>query len=143
MVILQDKSPLLLKKKFVTDVFLEIVERFSEQPLGNLLNGIIEGTNKTAVVCFILAEHKFLVKRPSTAQRIKFFIKGFSSKCDQICWKLRIWSYLLEEIPNGELYFLCSASRMAVVVAIAKFLISFVAISNNQWRCFAIFEPGI
>ena len=48
-----------------------------------------------------------------------------------------------EEIPNGELYFLCSASRMAVVVAIAKFLISFVASSNNQWRCFAIFEPGI
>ena len=27
----------------------------------------------------------------NTAQKIKFSIKDFLSKCDQICWKLRIW----------------------------------------------------
>ena len=48
-----------------------------------------------------------------------------------------------EEILNGELHFLYSAGPMAVVVAVAKVLISFVSSSNNQWRCFAIFEPGI
>ena len=28
---------------------------------------------------------------------MKFFIKYLSSKCDQICSKLRIWSHLLEK----------------------------------------------
>ena len=32
-----------------------------------------------------------------TAQKMKFSFKDFSSKCDQICGKLRIWSYLLEK----------------------------------------------
>ena len=32
-----------------------------------------------------------------TAQKMKFFIKDFFSKCDQIRRKLRIWSHLLEK----------------------------------------------
>ena len=32
-----------------------------------------------------------------TVQKMKFFIKGFISKCDQIRRKLRIWSYLLKK----------------------------------------------
>ena len=32
-----------------------------------------------------------------TAQIMKFSIKDFSSKCDQIGRRLRIWSHLLEE----------------------------------------------
>ena len=32
-----------------------------------------------------------------TAQKMKFFIKGFFSKCDQIRRKLRIWSHLLKK----------------------------------------------
>ena len=32
-----------------------------------------------------------------TAQKMRFFIKGFSSKCDQIRRKLPIWSHLLEK----------------------------------------------
>ena len=35
--------------------------------------------------------------RGLTAQKMKFSIKYFSSKCDQICRKLRIWSHLLEK----------------------------------------------
>ena len=34
---------------------------------------------------------------PFTAEKIKFSIKDFSSKCDEIRRKLRIWSHLLEE----------------------------------------------
>ena len=26
---------------------------------------------------------------------MKFSIKDFFSKCDQVCWKLQIWSHLL------------------------------------------------
>ena len=33
----------------------------------------------------------------STAQKMKFDIKGFFSKCDQICRKLRIWSHLVKK----------------------------------------------
>ena len=43
-----------------------------------------------------------------TAQKMKFSIRDFSSKCDQIHRTLRIWSHLLK-ILNGKLHFLCSA----------------------------------
>ena len=33
----------------------------------------------------------------STVQKLKFSIKDFISKCDQICRKLRIWSHLLKK----------------------------------------------
>ena len=33
----------------------------------------------------------------NTAQKMKFSIKDFSSKCDQIPRKLRVWSHLLEK----------------------------------------------
>ena len=32
-----------------------------------------------------------------TAQKMKFSIKDFLSECDQIRWKLRIWSHLLRK----------------------------------------------
>ena len=35
-----------------------------------------------------------LTKGPHIAQKMKFSIKDFFSKCDQIRRKLRIWSYL-------------------------------------------------
>ena len=38
-------------------------------------------------------------------QKMKFSIKDFFSKRDQICRKLRIWSHL----PKRKLHFLCSA----------------------------------
>ena len=33
-----------------------------------------------------------------TAQKMKFSTKDFFSKCEQICSKLQIWSYLLKKI---------------------------------------------
>ena len=35
--------------------------------------------------------------KPSTAQKLKFFITNLFRKCDQIHWKLRIWSHLLKK----------------------------------------------
>ena len=43
----------------------------------------------------LLREKNFIVKL--TAQKMKFSIKDFFSKCDQIRRKLRIWSHLLKK----------------------------------------------
>ena len=44
-----------------------------------------------------------------TAQKLKFSIKDFLSKCDQIHRFLRIWSYLVKKIlMENLLHFLCS-----------------------------------
>ena len=37
------------------------------------------------------------MSRSDTAQKMKFSIKDFFSKCDQIRRKLRIWSHLLKK----------------------------------------------
>ena len=40
-----------------------------------------------------------------TAQKMKFFIEDFSSKCDQIHSFLRIWPHLLEKSLMGNFIF--------------------------------------
>ena len=40
-----------------------------------------------------------------TAQKMKFSIKDFFSKCDEIRRKLRIWSYLLKKSLMGNFIF--------------------------------------
>ena len=45
---------------------------------------------------------------PHTAQKMKFSIKDFLRKCDQICRKLRIWSHLLKKSLMENFIFLCS-----------------------------------
>ena len=59
-----------------------------------------------------------------TAQKMKFSIKGFFSKCDQICKKLRIWSHLLKKslIEN---FIFCVASRYLIAFNIVKYLQQF------------------
>ena len=42
-----------------------------------------------------------------TAQKMKFPIKDFFRKCDQIRWKLRIWSRLLKK-PLKENFIFCA-----------------------------------
>ena len=49
-----------------------------------------------------------------TAQKMKFSIKDFFSKCDQICRKLRIWSHLLKKSLMESLVF--CAVRMSMLV---------------------------
>ena len=50
-----------------------------------------------------------------TAQKMKFSIKDFFSKCDQICRKLRTWSHLLKK-PLMENFIFCAMYiRMKVV----------------------------
>ena len=43
-----------------------------------------------------------------TAQKMRFFIKALSSKFDQVHWKLRMWSHLLEKSVMENFIFFCS-----------------------------------
>ena len=48
-------------------------------------------------VIFLSLSQQILVIKRNTAQKMKFSIKDFFSKCDQIRKKLRIWSHLLKK----------------------------------------------
>ena len=48
-----------------------------------------------------------------TAQKMKFFIKDFFSKCDEICNFLRIWSHLLKK-SLMENFIFCAAILASV-----------------------------
>ena len=54
--------------------------------------------------------HTILSDTIFTAQKIKFSIKDFFSKCDQIRKKLQIWSHLLKKSSMENVIFLCSVS---------------------------------
>ena len=48
----------------------------------------------------------------STAQKMKFSINDFVSKCDQIRSLLRIWSHLLKKSLMENFIFLCSDKKL-------------------------------
>ena len=55
-----------------------------------------------------LESHSNVISKENTAQKAKFSIKGFFSKCDQIHSFLRIWSHLLKKSLMENFIFLCS-----------------------------------
>ena len=61
------------------------------------LNGIISRSD--------LVLHRFLAKYIYTAQKMKFSIKDFLNKRDQICRKSRIWSHLLKKSLMENFFF--------------------------------------
>ena len=69
------------------------------------LVGEIRPNTETAEIPKALNQHGN-AEKTSTAQKMKFSIKDFLSKCDQIHSFLRIT--FTGEIPNGKLHFLCN-----------------------------------
>ena len=55
---------------------------------------ILSGLSQYKLICFFATIHHLLMISV-TAQKVKFSIKGFFSKCDQIRSFLWIWSHLL------------------------------------------------
>ena len=53
------------------------------------------------------------IQNTPTARKMKFSIKYFFSKCDQIRWNLRIWSHLLKKYLMENLFF-CAMSISGV-----------------------------
>ena len=70
--------------------------------INTLLINIIIFVIKKNIVLFLILIAAF------TAQKIKFSIKSFFSKCDQILSKLPIWSHLLTKSLMKNFIILCS-----------------------------------
>ena len=56
------------------------------------------------------------IKTKYTSQKMKFPIKNFFSKCDQICRRLRIWSHLLKN-SFVENFFFCAMIFLDMLLA--------------------------
>ena len=57
----------------------------------------------------------------STSRRVKFLIKYIFSKCNKICWKLRIWSYLLKKSLWKTSFFVQCSAKQLIVMSFFKF----------------------
>ena len=62
------------------------------------------------------------VQNTFTAQKMKFSIKNFFSKCGQICRKLWIWSHLLKK----------SLMENFIFCAVVIYLFSYLQIRNLE-----------
>ena len=56
-----------------------------------------------------------------TAQKVKFSIKDFFCKCDQIRSFLRIWSHLLKKSLTENFIFLCSVAEVLLTSLLSRF----------------------
>ena len=96
-------------------MFLEISQNSQENTCAREFWELSKNTFFTEHLWANASEHTSLqytkntghVKSSVTAQKMKFSIKYFFSKCDQICRKLDLVRFT-EEIFKGKLYFLCS-----------------------------------
>ena len=59
------------------------------------ITSIFCGKDKVNLLKILLKSRRYIVTIANTAQKMKFSIKDFCSKCDQIRSFLRIWSHLL------------------------------------------------
>ena len=59
------------------------------------------------------------VPKSNTAQKMKFVIKDFFSKCDQTRRKLRIWSHLLRKSLMENLIFCAQSSYFQNILSFA------------------------
>ena len=72
---------------------------------------LISFSIKLASFVYILEENKLCCRKShctKSVKSMKFSIKDFFSKCDQIRRKLRIWSHLLKKSLN---FIFCAVSR--------------------------------
>ena len=63
--------------------------------------------NKKFVKIFLLECHLWQIWITTTAQKMKFSIMDFFSKCDQFSSKLGIWWHLLKKSLMGNLFLFC------------------------------------
>ena len=66
-------------------------------------------------VTFSQRNNVFIVKYESTAQKLKFSVKDFFSKFDQIRSFLRIWSHLLKQFWTENFHFFCAVVSLAAL----------------------------
>ena len=70
-----------------------------------------------------------------TAQKMKFCIKDFVSKCDEVRSLLSISSHLLKKSLMGNFIFLCSASKLYVLLYFQVSFTDFEHFCTNSRVC--------
>ena len=75
-----------------------------------------------------------MISSTGTLQKMKFSIKNFFSKCNQIRWKLRIWSHLLKKHLMG-IFIFCAVWQAASFQELTKYEREFCLKRNltSQW----------
>ena len=81
--------------------------------VGYLLRKVV-GQKMAPTIAYCRDTFLMSQKSMSTAQKNKFSIKDFFSKCDQICSFLRIWSHLLKKYLMENFNF-CAVGLISVV----------------------------
>ena len=76
----------------------------------------------------------------STAQKMKFFIKDFFCKCDQIRRKLRIWSHLLKKSLMENFIFCAVQQEMVIIILQIWLLKAFVKVYQNEFLMRALYK---
>ena len=76
-------------------------------------------------------EWNLLFKTLISVQKVKFFIKDFFSKCDQIRRKLRIWSHLLRKSLMENFICLCSRSKGLKLQKVQGYLLKSIGTISN------------
>ena len=86
--------------------------------------------SKKTINCFILLSKIFLNLTYIISQKMKFSIKDFFSKCDQIYKKLRIWSHLLKK-SSMENFIFCAVYNLPRNNKVWKFKSNYITYSYS------------
>ena len=74
--------------------------------------------NKDEMLILLLLSSEFFIR---TAQKMKFFINCFFSKCDKIRRKLRIWSHLLKKsLMENSIFYVVSPGMSSFHIHLGK-----------------------
>ena len=68
-----------------------------EIPVLESLSNTVKSLQAARLTTLLKRNPRTGVSEPITAQKMKFSVKDFFSKCDHICSFLRIWSHLLNK----------------------------------------------
>ena len=90
------------------------------------------------------AGKRFFTWQTDTAQKMKFSMKDFLGKCDQIHRKLDLVTFT-EEILNGKLHFLCSDNRKTLgkLIFISQSIAFQFCKVRRNWEIRADFENNV
>ena len=88
----------LWEKQFLIEIIYEQLRNIKTVNFGFLVLFFLSNWSQIfRHICWILGAY--------TGQKMKFLIKDFFSKCDQICRFLRMWSYSLKKSLMGNFIF--------------------------------------
>ena len=118
----------ILPEENIMQVYTDIQCVGHKRNLTKLLNG--QDISNCSFCIKACKNKNFVIFSLSTAQKMKFSMKDFFSKCDQICRKLRIWSYLLKKslmknFISCAVFFILQLKIINKITSVKMYVVSF------------------